>query len=202
MTKGKLFVISAPSGCGKGTILSEVLKNNKNLFFSVSATTRSPRDGETEGVNYYYITEEEFKREIDNGGMLEYTQYCGHYYGTPKKKVIDKLEQGIDVILEIETIGAMQVKKAMNEAILIFILPPSVPELRRRLNKRGTEKPDVIEKRISEAVDEIKRSYNYDYVMMNDELEVSIKDLEAILTASKLTIDNNKNMIGEVLENA
>lgn len=202
MKKGNLYVVSAPSGCGKGTILAEILKKNANLFLSVSATTRCPREGEVDGVNYYYISEEEFNSEIESGGMLEYAQYCGNFYGTPKKKVLEKLNKGIDVILEIETIGAMQVKKAMKEAVLIFILPPSVAELRRRLNKRGTEEQEVIDSRVKEAVEEIKRAVNYDYVMMNDELENAINDFEAILKASKLTIENNKNMIGKVLENA
>ena len=202
MNKGKLFVVSAPSGCGKGTILSEVLKKNNNLFYSVSATTRTPRDGEIDGVNYYFLSKEEFKREIDNGGMIEYAQYCDNFYGTPKEKVIEKLEQGIDVILEIETNGAMQVKRAMPEAVLIFILPPSVFELRRRLNKRGTEEQDIIDKRVKEAEDEILKAHNYDYIIMNDELDKAIEDFEAILKASKLTNENNKNMIEEVLKNA
>ena len=202
MNKGKLFVVSAPSGCGKGTILLEVLNNNKNLFYSVSATTRTPREGEIDGVNYYFLSKDEFKREIDNGGMLEYAQYCDNFYGTPKKKVVEKLEQGIDVILEIETKGAMQVKGVMPEAVLIFILPPSVLELRRRLNKRGTEEENVIEKRVKEAEDEIRRAFNYDYIIMNDELDKAIEDFEAVLKASKLTKENNKNMIEEVLKNA
>lgn len=202
MNKGKLFVVSAPSGCGKGTILLEVLNNNKNLFYSVSATTRTPREGEIDGVNYYFLSKDEFKREIDNGGMLEYAQYCDNFYGTPKKKVFEKLEQGIDVILEIETKGAMQVKGVMPEAVLIFILPPSVLELRRRLNKRGTEEENVIEKRVKEAEDEIRRAFNYDYIIMNDELDKAIEDFEAVLKASKLTKENNKNMIEEVLKNA
>ena len=202
MNKGKLYVVSAPSGCGKGTILSEVLKNNTNLFYSVSATTRSPREGEIDGINYYFLSLEEFEQEIDNGGMLEYAQFCGNFYGTPKKKVVEKLEQGIDVILEIETVGAMKIKKAMKDAILIFILPPSVSELRRRLNKRGTEEQSVIDKRVNEAEEEIKKACNYDYVMMNDELEKAIEDFEAILRASKLTNENNINMIEEVLKNA
>lgn len=202
MNKGKLFVVSAPSGCGKGTILFEVLNNNKNLFYSVSATTRTPREGEIDGVNYYFLSKDEFKREIDNGGMLEYAQYCDNFYGTPKKKVVEKLEQGIDVILEIETKGAMQVKGVMPEAVLIFILPPSVLELRRRLNKRGTEEESVIEKRVKEAEDEIRRAFNYDYIIMNDELDNAIEDFEAVLKASKLTKENNKNMIEEVLRNA
>ena len=202
MNKGKLFVVSAPSGCGKGTILFEVLNNNKNLFYSVSATTRAPREGEIDGVNYYFLSKDEFKREINNGGMLEYAQYCDNFYGTPKKKVVEKLEQGIDVILEIETNGAMQVKGVMPEAVLIFILPPSVLELRRRLNKRGTEEESVIEKRVKEAKDEIRRAFNYDYIIMNDELDKAIEDFEAVLKASKLTKENNKNMIEEVLKNA
>ena len=202
MNKGKLFVVSAPSGCGKGTILLEVLNKNKNLFYSVSATTRTPREGEIDGVNYYFLSKDEFKREIDNGGMLEYAQYCDNFYGTPKKKVVEKLEQGIDVILEIETKGAMQVKGVMPEAVLIFILPPSVLELRRRLNKRGTEEESVIEKRVKEAEDEIRRAFNYDYIIMNDELDKAIEDFEAVLKASKLTKENNKNMIEEVLKNA
>lgn len=202
MNKGKLFVVSAPSGCGKGTILFEVLNNNKNLFYSVSATTRAPREGEIDGVNYYFLSKDEFKREINNGGMLEYAQYCDNFYGTPKKKVVEKLEQGIDVILEIETNGAMQVKGVMPEAVLIFILPPSVLELRRRLNKRGTEEENVIEKRVKEAEDEIRRAFNYDYIIMNDELDKAIEDFEAVLKASKLTKENNKNMIEEVLKNA
>ena len=202
MNKGKLFVVSAPSGCGKGTILFEVLNNNKNLFYSVSATTRTPREGEIDGVNYYFLSKDEFKREIDNGGMLEYAQYCDNFYGTPKKKVVEKLEQGIDVILEIETKGAMQVKGVMPEAVLIFILPPSVLELRRRLNKRGTEEESVIEKRVKEAEDEILKAHNYDYIIMNDELDKAIEDFEAVLKASKLTKENNKNMIEEVLKNA
>lgn len=202
INKGKLYVVSAPSGCGKGTILSEVFKNNDNLFYSVSATTRGPREGEEDGVNYYFLSVEEFRKEIENGGMLEYAQFCDNYYGTPKQKVLEKLNQGIDVVLEIETNGAMQIKKAMNEAILIFILPPSVSELRRRLNKRGTEEQDIIDKRVNEAVDEIKKAHEYDYIMMNDELEKAVEDFEAILKASKLMNKNNKNMIEEVLKNA
>lgn len=202
INKGKLFVVSAPSGCGKGTILEEVLKNNDNLFYSVSATTRSPRVGETDGVNYYFLSTEEFKREIENGGMLEYAKFCDNFYGTPKQKVLEKLNQGIDVILEIETNGAMQIKKAMKEAVLIFIMPPSISELKRRLNKRGTEEQDIIDKRVNEAADEIRKAREYDYIMMNDDLETAIQDFEAILKASKLTNENNKNMIEEVLENA
>lgn len=200
--KGKLYVVSAPSGCGKGTILEQVLKNNKHIHYSVSATTRAPREGEKNGVNYFFLTKENFTDLIDNNGLLEFAQFCGNFYGTPRKSVLDKLNNGEDVILEIETKGALQVKSKMSEAITIFILPPSVSELRRRLNKRGTEADEVIEKRIKEATNEIRMASRYDYIIMNDELEKAVEDFEAILKASKLTNKNNKLIIDEVLKNA
>lgn len=199
--KGMLYVVSAPSGCGKGTILAEVFKQNKNVFYSVSATTRLPREGEVDGVNYFFMTKDEFKKLVENGQMLEYAEFCGNFYGTPKSAVEDKLNAGFDVILEIETKGAMLVKERMPEAKLIFILPPSVKELKRRLNKRGTETEAVIEKRVSEAVGEIKKAYNYDYVMMNDELSEAIEDFISIMDVAKLE-KNKNNIIDEVLKNA
>lgn len=202
MSKGILYVISAPSGCGKGTILESVLKNNKNIYYSVSATTRSPRDGEIDGVNYYFHTKEEFQKLIDEDGMLEYATFCDNFYGTPKKEVQEKLEQGFDVILEIETKGAMQIKKNCPDAVFIFILPPSLTELYRRLNKRRTESDEVIEKRLSVAVKEIKCADKYDYIMINAELEKSILDLESIINSTKLTKTRNLNKIDEVLNNA
>lgn len=199
--KGMLIVISAPSGCGKGTILSEIMKED-NYCYSVSATTRAMREGETDGVNYHFISSAEFEKLIADGGMLEYANFCGNYYGTPRKAVEDKLAEGKDVILEIEVQGAMIVKKAMPEAVLIFILPPSVNELRRRLKKRGTETDEVIEQRISRSSDEIKEAVNYDYVMVNGDLDEAVETLKAIIKAERLTIKRAKNMIGEVLENA
>lgn len=201
-SKGTLFVISAPSGCGKGTILEEVFKRVDNLFFSVSATTRSPRPGEVDGVNYFFKTVEEFKEMVDNGGVLEYAQFCGNYYGTPKAAVLEKLSNGIDVILEIETQGAMNIKQSFPEAVLIFILPPSVKELERRLKKRGTETDEVIAKRVGEASGEINKAYNYDFVMINDDLEIAIENFIHILKSHRFKIENNKNTIDEVLKNA
>ncbi len=202
MNRGTLYVISAPSGCGKGTILDCVLNNNKNIFYSVSATTRMPRDGEINGKNYYFYTKDEFESLINSNGMLEHASFCDNYYWTPKKQVEEKLEMGYDVILEIETNGAMQIKKNCPDAVLIFILPPSISELKRRLLKRGTETEDVINKRVSQAEREIKCAENYDYILINDELEEAIFNLEAIILASKLTINNNNVKIKEVLENA
>lgn len=202
MNKGVLYVVSAPSGCGKGTILETVLKNNKNIYYSVSATTRNPREGEVDGVNYFFHTREEFQKLIDNNGMLEYAVFCDNYYGTPRKQVEEKLHEGYDVILEIETNGAMQIKENFPDAILIFILPPSFAELRRRLYKRRTESEEVIEKRLAEAKKEIEMAKNYDYIMVNGELEKAILDFEAIIKASKLINKKNLNKIEEVLKNA
>lgn len=197
MNKGILYVISAPSGCGKGTILAEIFKRMDNLHYSVSATTRLPRVGEVDGVNYYFSTREQFEDMIHNDGMLEYAEFCGNYYGTPKEKVLEKLDAGISVILEIETIGAMKVKEAYPEAVLIFILPPSVDTLRQRLIGRGTEALDVIEKRVGEAEAEIKKAYNYDFVIINDDLTEAVDGLETIMKSVKyMTKINNETIEG------
>ena len=197
--KGVLFVVSAPSGCGKGTIRERVLKDRPEIFYSVSATTRKPRTGEIDGVNYYFYSTEEFEKLVCENGVLEYAQFCGNYYGTPRKQVLQKLDEGCDVILEIETKGAMQIKKSYPEAVLIFILPPSVGELRRRLEKRATEDAEVIEKRVSEASKEIEMSRNYDFVIVNDDLEKAINDFEAVMLASRFMIKNSSETINEVL---
>lgn len=202
MSKGILYVVSAPSGCGKGTILETVLKNNSSIYYSVSATTRLPREGEKDGVNYFYHTKEEFQKLIDEDGMLEYATFCDNFYGTPRKQAEEMLEQGFDVILEIETKGAMQVKKCCPDAVFIFILPPSMKELRRRLKKRGTESDEVIQKRLDTAAGEIRCAENYDYIMINGELEKAILDFEAIIRSTKMEKSRNVNKINEVLNNA
>ncbi len=201
MSKGLLFVVSGPSGCGKGTLLAEILKND-NIFYSVSATTRSPRPGETDGINYYFLTKEKFEELINNNGMLEYAEYCGNYYGTPRKPVEDMLAEGRHVILEIEVQGAMKVMEKCPDAVFVFILPPSLKELRRRLNKRGTETEEVIEKRLGEAAGEIRQAYKYDYTLINGELSKAVDDMKAIIRAEELNAKNYPNYINEVLENA
>ena len=199
MNRGTLFIISAPSGTGKGTIVSELLRADPNIHFSVSATTRAPRDGETDGVNYYFITREEFLKLIDSGGMLEHAEFCGNYYGTPKRAVYDKLREGHDVILEIETVGAMKVKEACPEAISIFILPPSLSELRRRLEKRATDSEEVIAKRVAEAKAEIEKSVRYDYIVVNDDLEKAIGEVKTVMCAAKRMTKLNQDTIEGVL---
>lgn len=211
MSNAKLFVISAPSGCGKGTILGEAFKSG-NVFYSVSCTTRQPRPGEVNGREYNFITNEEFEKMISEDSFLEYAGYADHYYGTPKAPVLEKLEKGIDVILEIETKGAFQVKKAMPEAVALFILPPSVRELNRRLHKRDTEEEDVIAKRCGQAAGEIEKSFEYDYVIMNDGLEEAVEDFLTVYNSAKsgdgkadkfkTENENIKNLIREVLNNA
>lgn len=199
--KGMLIVVSGPSGCGKGTVLAEIIKGD-NVFYSVSATTRDPRPGEVDGVNYYFMTKEKFVKLIEEDGMLEYAAYCGNYYGTPKRPVEDMLEQGKHVILEIEVQGAMKIMDKHPEALFVFILPPSLEELERRLKKRGTEAEEVIQKRLSEAAGEMKLVYQYDYALINGELEKAVDDLKAIIRAEELKIKNSENNINEVLENA
>lgn len=187
---GQIIVISAPSGAGKGTVINKLLeKDNKIRWLSVSATSRNPREGEKEGINYYYLTKEDFENKINNNYFLEYTNYAGNYYGTPKAFIKEKIEKGIDVILEIEIEGATNIKKLIPEAIFIFIMPPSLKTLVRRLKKRGTESNDKILKRFHEAYKEINEVTKYNYVVVNDILEDTVDKIESILKAEKCRVD-------------
>jgi len=185
VTKGRLIVFSAPSGCGKGTMLAEILKDNK-FHLSVSATTRKPRKGEKDGIHYHFITVEDFRKKIDEGAFFEYACYCENYYGTLNSEVEGYLEKGINVILEIEVQGASKIREIRPDALFIFVVPPSVQELRRRLNKRGTESQEVIEKRIAQASEEMKFSKKYDYVIVNADLKDAVDDFNAIIRADSL----------------
>ena len=180
MRKGRFIVISGPSGVGKGTILERLLKE-MNAWYSVSMTTRNIRDGEVDGVNYYFVSKDEFKKRINEGKFLEYNIYNDNYYGTPKDKVLDKLEEGIDVFLEIDVNGARNIKNKFNDALLIYIAPPSLEILRERLICRGTEDVDTINNRLKIAEDELKQLNFYDYVIVNDDLGKAIDSVKNIL---------------------
>lgn len=201
MNKGRLIVFSAPSGCGKGTMLAEILKDER-FYCSVSATTRSPREGEVDGVNYHFLTKEQFEEKISCGGLLEYACYCGNYYGTLVSEVDDKLAEGKDVILEIEVQGAMKVRELRPDALFIFIAPPSINELDRRLRKRGTESDEIISQRVATAANELKYASNYDYIIVNDALEDALDDFMAVIKAESLKTKYAGEFLDEVIKNA
>lgn len=182
---GKLYVFTGPSGTGKGTILSQVLKQDAILFLSVSATTRAPREGEIHGGHYYFLDKQTFEHKINNGEFLEYAQYVGNYYGTLEEPVNEQLKNGNDVILEIEVQGAMQIHEKRPDAVMIFVAPPSIEELERRLVGRGTENPEKVAARMKTAEEELKQADKFDYIIVNDDLDCAIADLLAILRAER-----------------
>lgn len=182
---GMLYVYSGPSGVGKGSILGPYLQENTKAVLSVSVTTRAPRPGEQDGVEYHFISTEAFENLIEDDGLLEYARYSGNYYGTPRKQVQQALEKGLDVILEIEVKGAMQVKKHFPQAVFIFVLPPSFEVLEARLLSRGTEPPADRKARLEAACEEIRSAGQYDYIIVNDDLLQARKKLDAIIVASK-----------------
>lgn|SRR5574344_1917128 len=180
---GKLFVISGSSGVGKGTLLQKLLEQHKDLKLSISATTRKPRPNEKDGVNYFFTEKEKFLKEIDNGEFLEWTEFNGNCYGTKEAYVKKTLDKGENLILEIETKGALQIKAKLPDAVLIFILPPSLEELEHRLRGRNTEDEQAIQNRLHEAFREIECSKNYDYKVVNDDLDRALKELEQIINS-------------------
>ncbi|MBQ7678371.1 MAG: guanylate kinase [Butyrivibrio sp.] len=198
--KGIAVVVSGFSGTGKGTLMRELMARYDNYSLSVSMTTRAPRKGEEHGRDYFFVTDEEFEELIASGGLLEHAGYCGHYYGTPKAFVEEKLEEGLDVILEIETQGALQIKKRYPEALLLFVMPPSIEELKHRLVGRGTETEEVIRERILQARDEAQGIEYYDSVIINDDLDVCVKELHDVIEAAHLAPFRNMEFIEEIKE--
>ncbi len=180
MNKGRLFIVSGPSGTGKGTVLAEAFKLNPNLKMSVSATTRTPRPGEEDGVHYHFLSRDAFVEKIERNEMLEYAEYCGNFYGTPADFVEKQRMDGFDVVLEIEPCGAKQVQERCPDAISIFILPPSMDVLRSRLEGRGTEESAVVAARIAQAESELASAYQYDYRITNDVLEEAVEEINEI----------------------
>ncbi len=187
--RGSVIVISGPSGSGKGTIINRVLEKNPNTWLSISATSRKMRTNDIKDVTYHFLTEEEFLQKIEDGYFLEYNHYVGSYYGTPKDIIFEKIEAGIDVILEVEINGAQNIKKLIPEAIFIFIMPPSLEILEERLRKRGTDSEEKILERFKIAYQEMNEVTKYNYVVVNDDLEEAIAKVNAILLAEKCRVD-------------
>lgn len=183
--KGLLLVVSGFSGAGKGTLMNKLLKTYDNYALSVSMTTRKPRIGETNGKEYFFTEKEDFEKEIQTNGLIEYACYCENYYGTPREYVEKQLESGKDVILEIEIQGALKIKEKFPESLLLFVTPPNAKELERRLNGRGTESPEVIQKRLQRAGEESEGIEDYDYIVVNDDLERCMEEINALVYAAK-----------------
>lgn len=197
MSKGKAFIISGPSGVGKSTVLKALMEQRGNLYFSVSATTRSPRPGEENGVHYHFLDTETFRRWIAEDEFLEHAEFVGNFYGTPRKYVYQAMEQGQDVILDIEVQGAAQVAAKMPEVVRIFIAPPSWAELERRLTERGTDTPEKIRGRLARAREDADLAANYDYLVINDTVDHAMRELDAIMTAEHCKPADRMAELGE-----
>ena len=185
MNTGTLYVFTGPSGAGTGTLLSRLMAEDDRLFYSISATTRAPRSGETDGVQYYFLTRADFERKIAQNAFLEHARYVDNYYGTLEAPVNEKLAEGYDVILEIEVQGAMQVHQKRPDAVMVFIAPPSFEELAARLRGRGTEDEEKVRKRLETAKEELKSRDRFDYVVVNDEIDRAVRELQGILAARR-----------------
>ena len=200
MNKGSVVIISGPSGSGKDTILRSLFKKHPEISFSISATTRPMREEDKKEKKYDFISKETFEQMIKDGMLLEYNCYVSNYYGTPKKPVVDAVCLGKDIFIEVDVNGAANIKKQLPEAISIFIMPPSFEELRRRLSARGSDDEDVVAARLNTALEEIKRAKEYDYIVVNEDVEKAVEDIVTVLKASKMNIKNQMHIIGEVLE--
>ena len=197
-SKGVLLVISGCAGTGKGTLVKSLLENYDNYALSVSATTRAPRKNEIEGVHYFYKTKEEFLEMIEHGELVEYAEYVGNYYGTPRAYVEQQLTKGKDVILEIEIQGALKIKERFPDTLLLFLLPPDVDTLKARLEGRGTETEEIIEKRLSRAVEEAEFIEKYDYLIVNDDLEKCVRETHAVIQSQRLQTGRNLEFLAEM----
>lgn len=198
--KGILIVVSGFSGAGKGTLMKQLLKTYDNYALSVSMTTRSPREGEKDGVSYFFSTKEQFEKAIAEDGLIEYACYCGNYYGTPRAYVEQKLAEGKDVILEIEIQGALKVKEKFPESLLLFVTPPNAAELERRLTGRGTETQEVIEDRLSRAYEEAEGIEAYDYIVVNDVIEECVEEIHGLVNAARMAPSRREKFIHDIRE--
>ena len=193
MKRGLLIVVSGASGTGKGTVCKKILSDLPEVAYSISATTRAPRPGEVDGKEYYFLSVEEFKSWIADGKFLEHAEVYGNFYGTPLNKIEERLNRGEDILLEIDVQGALNVKRKCPEGVYIFLLPPSLEELKRRIEGRGTETPESLARRMKNALAEINVGLEYDYVVVNDSVENAVEKIKAILTAERLKVARNED---------
>ena len=198
MSKGLLIVVSGPSGTGKGTVCSELLSQAQDLAYSISATTRQPRAGEVDGKNYYFMDKADFEKKIAEGGFLEYANVYGNYYGTPLGKIEERLAEGVDILLEIDTQGAINVMEKCPEGLFIFLVPPSLAELERRIRGRGSETEESLQKRMGSARKEIEDDKKYGYVVVNDTVKNAVQRIMAIRTAEHCRMDKNQEIFEEL----
>ena len=198
MSKGLLIVVSGPSGTGKGTVCSALLNQAKDLAYSISATTRQPRAGEVDGRNYYFMDKEDFEKKIAEGGFLEYANVYGNYYGTPLAKIEERLGKGEDILLEIDTQGALNVMEKCPDGLFIFLVPPSIAELERRIRGRGSETEESLQKRMGSARKEIEDGKKYGYVVVNDTVKNAVQRIMAIRTAEHCRMDKNQEIFEEL----
>lgn len=198
--KGKLIVVSGPSGAGKSSLIAKAMEKRSDLSFSVSVTTREARPGEKDGEDYFFVTKERFAQMVKENALLEHATYVGNEYGTPRAYVEQKREEGFNVVLDIEVQGAGQVHTMMSEAVMIFVIPPSLEELERRLTLRGTETPEKIRGRLERAREEYRHADLYQYIIVNDDLSVAAEELSAIITASHCLYEDRKNYLNESQE--
>lgn len=197
---GLLIVVSGFSGAGKGTIMKRLLSDYDNYALSVSMTTRKPREGEVDGKDYFFVTRENFEKTIAENGLVEYAQYCGNYYGTPSSFVEEQLKNGKNVILEIEVQGAMQIKEKYPEALLVYIVPPTIDVLLERLRKRGTESEEVIQRRITQAKTECTYMDKYEYLVINDDLDTAVKQTNEIVNSAVFSVKRREDFMGRIIE--